>query len=49
VIPYWLTTFAFAEAVVASSVAWDVRRGALRRTLEMVGTLLSLACGAASR
>jgi hypothetical protein len=40
---YRLTTFAFAEALVVSSAAWGCPQlGALRTTLETIGTLHNL-------
>lgn len=41
--PYWITTSAFAEALVVSTVPWWCPRpGALRQTLETIGTLRNL-------
>jgi hypothetical protein len=41
--PYWITTFAFAETLVVSSVPSECPRlGALRQTLAATGTLCSL-------
>ena len=41
--PYWITTSAFAKTLVVSTVPWWCPRpGALRQTLETIGTLRNL-------